>query len=65
MNEANPIIDEIRETRENMLARHGGDIDLLIDELQKLSADRDRVARAAVSSDDSGEPLPVGSRKAS
>jgi hypothetical protein len=36
----NPIIEEIRRTREQMLATHNGDLDLLVSELQRLSAER-------------------------
>jgi hypothetical protein len=42
MTEENPIIDEIRRTREQLLAKHNGDLDLLISDLQSKSKERSR-----------------------
>ena len=51
MSEENPIIEEIRRTREQMLARHNGDLDLLVSELQRLSAERSGASRPVAPSD--------------
>jgi hypothetical protein len=45
MIDQNPIVEEIRQTRVEMLAKHHGDLDSLVDELQKLSEARARTAR--------------------
>jgi len=40
--EDNPIMLEIRKTREEMLAEHNGDLGSLVRELQRLEAERSR-----------------------
>ena len=40
MDDENPIVEEIRRTRERMLAKHNGDLGSLVAELQRLSAHR-------------------------
>jgi hypothetical protein len=47
MAEENPILEEVRRTREQLLAKHNGDLDSLVSELQRLSADRIRGGAAA------------------
>lgn len=37
MTEENPIIEEIRRTREQLLAKHNGELNSLVTELQNLS----------------------------
>ena len=47
MDDENPIVEEIRRTRERMLARHNADLGSLVAELQRLSAHRPPVAGPA------------------
>ncbi len=56
MDDENPIFEEIRRTRERMLARHNGNVDALVGELQRLSAQRPPADPAAT---DSGRPAPA------
>jgi hypothetical protein len=48
VNDENPIIEEIRQAREQLLARHNGDLDSLVTELQVLSAARIRAGGSAL-----------------
>ncbi len=62
MTEENPIIEEIRRTREQMLAEHNGDLDSLVTELQGLSIDRIRAGRPLAAPPErsrSNETVPV------
>ena len=34
----NPIVEEVHRIREELLAEHGGDVDRLVDELQRRTA---------------------------
>ncbi len=52
MTEENPIIEEIRRTREMLLARHNGDLNALVSELQHLSEDRNRAVQPGFTSPD-------------
>ena len=47
MEDGNPINEEIRQTREKMLARHNGDINALFHEVKRLSEDRAKAKLAA------------------
>ena len=40
MTEENPIIEEIRRTREQLLAEYNGDLSALVTSLQKSAAER-------------------------
>ncbi len=46
MSEQNPIIEEIRLVREQMLAEHNGDLGSLVRELQRLSEERTHLAQS-------------------
>jgi hypothetical protein len=46
--EENSIIDEIRQTRENLLAKHNGDIDALVTHLQESSKARLRSGQSGI-----------------
>lgn len=59
MSEENPIIEEIRLVREQMLAEHDGDLGSLVRELQRLSEDRTRLAQSPGNPPTPSENAPV------
>jgi len=44
----NPIVDEIHEIRQQMLARYGGDLDALMRDAQKRTEEAARAGRKVV-----------------
>ena len=56
MTEENPIIEEIRRTRERLLAKHNGDLDLLVTYLQESSAARAPLAQSSMVSSEQANP---------
>lgn len=63
MTESNHIIDEIRRTREKLLAKHNGDLDALVTELQGLSHDRIYSGQAVVVPSVRSDPNKAGTAK--
>lgn len=52
MTEENPIIEEIRQTRERLLVEHNGNLAALVASLQKSSAARTPIGQSGLVSPD-------------
>jgi hypothetical protein len=61
--ESNQIIDEIRRTREKLLAKHNGDFDALVTELQGLSQERICSGQTIVVPSERSDPNKAGTVK--
>ena len=61
MTDENPIIAEIREARERLLAKYDGDFDRLIDDLQRASAAAGRTVESPLKQNaESAQPKKAG-----
>ena len=59
----NPIVEEVHNTREQMLAEFGGDLEALMKDAQRRTEQAARGARSTVS-DPPREPKPAPAKKA-
>jgi hypothetical protein len=63
MNEDNPIVNEVHEIREQMLAEFGGDLRALVKDLQRRTAESAAAGREVVSMPPRASVQPMPAKK--